>query len=231
MSHPTKVCTKCSSCQPLEAFPKKSKAKDGLSPWCRGCLSADARARYEKKAEQTKAKVREYASSNPEKVKAANKARYMADPGKYVAKTKAWAAQNTERANLAKVQWVKRNPDKRKEASAKWVENNYARHCANTYRRKGIIDLQRPAWADMQAISEVYRWASYRSQSGRAYEVDHLYPLQGATVCGLHVKENLAVVPMHENRSKGAKLPGSLNHELWDPSGPDVYYAEVPCHE
>jgi hypothetical protein len=38
------------------------------------------------------------------------------------------------------------------------------------------------------------------------HEVDHILPINGLQVCGLHVPENLRYIPKHENRSKSNRL-------------------------
>ena len=38
------------------------------------------------------------------------------------------------------------------------------------------------------------------------HEVDHIVPLQGKNVCGLHWEKNLQVIPKTENRKKSSKL-------------------------
>jgi 5-methylcytosine-specific restriction endonuclease McrA len=43
-------------------------------------------------------------------------------------------------------------------------------------------------------------------ESGKKWEVDHIIPIAGDSVCGLHVPWNLRVVTMQENRSKSNKL-------------------------
>lgn len=48
-----------------------------------------------------------------------------------------------------------------------------------------------------------YRLASEMSaQEGIVYHVDHIIPLAGRNVSGLHVHENLAVIPAIENMQK-----------------------------
>lgn len=63
-----------------------------------------------------------------------------------------------------------------------------------------------PPWADLRAIAAVYRTARERTHaSGERHEVDHVIPLDGTLVCGLHVAWNLRVVSRTENARKAAR--------------------------
>ena len=59
-----------------------------------------------------------------------------------------------------------------------------------------------PSWANMQDILDVYKEASYMQ-----LQVDHIYPINGKTVCGLHVWNNLQLLTKKENCSKWNKMP------------------------
>lgn len=54
-----------------------------------------------------------------------------------------------------------------------------------------------PKWADLRAIEQFY------INCPKGYEVDHIIPLQGKNVCGLHVLDNLQYLTVEENRRKG----------------------------
>ena len=61
------------------------------------------------------------------------------------------------------------------------------------------------SWADETKINLIYERAVIKTtQTGRAYEVDHIVPLQGKTVCGLHIQGNLRVILATTNAKKGA---------------------------
>lgn len=54
-----------------------------------------------------------------------------------------------------------------------------------------------PKWADLTKIREIYKQAAALGMS-----VDHIIPLQHSSVCGLHVENNLRIIPLSENSSK-----------------------------
>lgn len=58
-----------------------------------------------------------------------------------------------------------------------------------------------PKWADLQAIKDVYQEAQYFG-----YTVDHIVPLRSSRVCGLHVWDNLQLLPHAVNSSKGNRV-------------------------
>jgi hypothetical protein len=83
----------------------------------------------------------------------------------------------------------------------------YAAISAAKVRRYQAAKLQRtPAWADHDKIDDFFAQAqAAREFFGGEWHVDHVYPLQGKWVSGLHVHENLQVLPGLENRRKATR--------------------------
>jgi hypothetical protein len=79
-------------------------------------------------------------------------------------------------------------------------------------RRKANKLLATPKWLssnNLLAIKCKYSVAAMLTKhSGKAYAVDHIVPLQGKTVCGLHVPWNLQVITAEENFKKGNRYKG-----------------------
>lgn len=70
-------------------------------------------------------------------------------------------------------------------------------------RRRVLLRLAKPRWADCEKISEVYRRRrQIVSDTGVDHDVDHIVPIVSRVVCGLHCEQNLRVIPSSENRSK-----------------------------
>ena len=76
--------------------------------------------------------------------------------------------------------------------------------------RKKVIKQRTPKWLtedDKWIIQETYELAALRSKLfGFSWHVDHVIPLQGKQVSGLHVPNNLQVIPGVENIRKKNKV-------------------------
>lgn len=60
-----------------------------------------------------------------------------------------------------------------------------------------------PGWADSSHIALIYRKSAELSAAfGIAFEVDHVVPIRGKTVCGLHTHDNLQLLAHAENLGK-----------------------------
>lgn len=92
-------------------------------------------------------------------------------------------------------------PCKRGHMSHRYKSTRRCVECdrVNSAGRKAAIKLRTPSWADMNRIAEIY---SKCTAMGSEYTVDHIIPLRGEKVSGLHVPENLAIVLASENFSK-----------------------------
>jgi hypothetical protein len=70
-------------------------------------------------------------------------------------------------------------------------------------RRRAREVRATPPWVDRAAIRAIYKKAKHLSKStGEQYVVDHIVPLDGKLVCGLHVPWNLRVIHWLENARK-----------------------------
>lgn len=96
---------------------------------------------------------------------------------------------------------------------SRWCSTSTSTHEAShsgarRARRRNAL----PRWADRQAIRDVYAVARRLTyETGESWHVDHILPLAGRTVCGLHVALNLQVIRSTENLRKSNKFDGSFD--------------------
>lgn len=82
----------------------------------------------------------------------------------------------------------------------KWRKENRGRVKVLDRAKKRHLRLRTPTWVDKKVLSAVY------AACPEGFHVDHIIPLRGATVSGLHVPWNLQYLPAKDNMQKSNKL-------------------------
>jgi len=109
-------------------------------------------------------------------------------------------SDNPEKYKQLTVQYRELNRGKCNEIQRNYYERNAAKIKAEASTYRGLRALRVPAWSETELIEEFY------VNCPEGYEVDHILPLQGKTVSGLHVFANLQYLPRKENRAKHNKV-------------------------
>jgi 5-methylcytosine-specific restriction endonuclease McrA len=110
----------------------------------------------------------------------------------------------------ARLQYVQEQKERRKQYMSVWQKEN--KHVCNAHssKRRALKLSATPPWMspeDFKKIEEMYELAKAASNFFEIkYHVDHIVPLKGKNVCGLHVPWNLQVLTAFENISKGNRM-------------------------
>jgi hypothetical protein len=132
----------------------------------------------------------------------ANKDRILAYKKEYYQKTK-------EKRLATNAEYRKNNPEKLAEINKVWRLKNSASLNARNRARKAAKLNRTPEWLtviDFERIENEYKLAALLTKvTGSPWQVDHILPLQGKTVSGLHVPSNLRAIPAFDNKSKHNK--------------------------
>ena len=173
------TCNRCNKALPLTSeFWMEANGKLRLTH-CRKCKSVSSMESRRKNKAATNASNAAWKLRNRERNAAINKA---------------WRAANIEKARQAPLLWAKKYPEK---------------HNAKYAKRRAAKLLRTPKWLtqdDTLLIEAKYAVAKWLTETvGTQYHVDHIIPLQGALVSGLHVPDNLCILKASENISKNNK--------------------------
>ena len=151
----------------------------------------------------------EWRKKNPERVKALKLAEQKRNRPAANARNRRYAATHREQLNAAGLARRLAHPEKEKARTKAWAKTHPERMAAATARRRAATLRATPGWADKAKIQKVYDLCARFRSLGCDFHVDHVIPLQGRNVCGLHVHNNLEIIEASKNRSKSNQLQGA----------------------
>jgi hypothetical protein len=186
-----KTCSKCAETKPITGFCKSKLGVLGVRGDCRKCVAAYDAERYASAAERQRELARQ---------------RRAAEPSRHRGYVKAYYARNAE--SIRSKARAKHDPVKSGERSRRWRQRNPDKHCASVMAREADKLRATPQWADKEKILSFYADAQrLTAETGEKHHVDHIYPLRGKRVCGLHNQFNLQVLPARVNQKKYNLMP------------------------
>lgn len=197
-----KKCTKCLIEKEITEFQKHPFSKGGINSRCKDCLREYNREYRAKNPIWVSLQNKKWRASNPERAK-------LSDFKKHQKKTKeqkeAENKKSRERYAKQKAEGKTRIRDKeeRKRYNKEYLEKNPEKFAYQNVVRKTSVKQSKPSWANEFFMQEAYRLARLRTKvTGIKWHVDHIVPIRGKTVCGLHTDQNLQVIPAAENLKK-----------------------------
>jgi hypothetical protein len=168
-----KTCIKCNQEKELSEFYSTKRNRDGLDGRCKLCKNQYSRDQYFKTKDKRTIKIRE------------------------------WREANKERCREITLNWNQNNSERYKAYQKKYYEENKAAYVAKLAKYRASKLQATPLWADLEQIKRVYKaCAKISERTGVEHHVDHIIPLQGKNVCGLHVEKNLAIISAKANLEK-----------------------------
>lgn len=179
-----KVCKDCNTLKSLSEFPKGD-GRLGVLAFCLSCRNIRKKKYYA----ENKGKWKDYAKKNKEKIASFQKEQYESNKSERLENNRIYREQNKEaiRAKSREGYWRDREA-----------------YIMRARRRQAhISEKATPAWANMEKIKQIYVQAKELSEKhGIEYHVDHIIPLLGKNVSGLHIENNLQILTAEENRKK-----------------------------
>jgi hypothetical protein len=105
--------------------------------------------------------------------------------------------------------YYKENREKILTNCKEYYKNNKPKYIAKDAKRRASKLQRTPTWLteeDQWMFNEIYSLAKQREElTGIKWHVDHIIPLHGTLVCGLHVPTNLQVITAKRNLEKSNK--------------------------
>jgi 5-methylcytosine-specific restriction endonuclease McrA len=216
-----KQCFGCKKDKESVEFTKNRGHKDGLESRCKECIKIYNSLYYNKNKEIILAKAVLYNAGRKEeravyfsKWKSEHEEEKRISDAKWRAENKekivSYRAEHKEEAATYNLNYLAKHKDEIHARQKEYKKANSGKVNALTAKRLACKINATPKWLNetqLLEIQDIYvKAARLTKETGIKHQVDHIIPLQGKLVRGLHVPWNLQILTASENLSKGNKV-------------------------
>lgn len=131
-----------------------------------------------------------------------DEARFKKNRAKILQQSKSYYESNIEEARTKRAEWRENHKAYAAEYGKLYRQLNPGKELAKTRKYSLAKKNTVPKWLTLAQIKEIQ---SIYENCPDGYEVDHIVPIQGKKVRGLHVPWNLQYLTIEENRKKSNK--------------------------
>jgi hypothetical protein len=157
--------------------------------WCPAAKKIFAHIHYIQNSNEYKKRAKDWHLKNPEAKTS------------YLSKTEVKIAARTRTRK-----WNAANPERKRQMDLEFAEKNKALVTSYKAKRRATLRQAMPSWLTQDQILQIraiYAEAKRLSdETGIPHDVDHIVPLVGKIVSGLHVPWNLRAIPKIENNRR-----------------------------
>lgn len=188
-----KSCSKCKIKKELTQFSFR-KDRNNYRSQCKLCVKSNKHNYYQK---------------NKKKFVENNKIYYKQNKEKCLELSKNYYIKNLEKELEYRKIYQRNHLEDHRKRCKKYRQNNKQMVTFQTRKRQLIKTKATPTWVNQDHIKLIYL------ECPKDMNVDHIIPLNGLNVCGLHVPWNLQYLTPLENTLKKNHFDGTQENESW----------------
>ena len=184
-----KICSYCKIYKNESEFQEDKRSLTGLSSKCSDCHGMY----YEKDPEKYKLRAKKWFKENPQKRKKAKRNYYN---------------NNANKINACNLKWKLNNPEKTRKYARDYKSRNRQEMIYASAMYRAIKLRATPKWLSDEQKAEIF---NIYKMCPKTHHVDHIVPLKGEMVSGLHVPWNLTIIPKSINLAKSNKPSADMS--------------------
>jgi hypothetical protein len=192
-----KRCIRCNRDKKPTDFSNDTHRSDGLEPRCKKC---------------EKERKHQIYIADPEKEFKRKKLQVARNPEKEARRQAIYRQNNIEKVTDRNKRYKQLNAEKEAKRNRNWAQKHPDKCNATSAKRRATKLNATPLWLTEEQLAEIKEFyilakeLQWLSDPTDPLQVDHIIPLQGENVCGLHVPWNLQILPKSLNCTKSNKI-------------------------